>query len=93
MQNSIHKIAYIKISKDWLAKYYQKKKIKKNKERLQKKLAKDIKVFLKKVWKYAREWYKILPEYENQKLVKYIKNIINEKKHLILIILNYYFKK
>ena len=54
------------------AKYYQE-----NKERLQKKLVKDIKMFLKKKKKkkqqYGRERYKNLSEDEKQKLVEYRK--------------------
>ena len=40
---------YVKISKNLLAKYYQE-----NKERIQKLLAKDIKIFLKKKKKKSR---------------------------------------
>ena len=58
--------------KDSLAKYYQN-----NKERLQKKLVKNIKVFLKKKKKkkqqYGREQYKNLLKDEKQKLVEYRK--------------------
>ena len=54
------------------AKYYQE-----NKERLQKKLVKDIKMFLKKKKKkkqqYGRERYKNLSEDEKQKLADYRK--------------------
>ena len=60
------------MSKDSLAKYFQN-----NKERLQKKLVKDIKVFLKKKKKkkqYGRGQYKNLLEDEKQKLVEYRKN-------------------
>ena len=57
------------------AKYYQE-----NKERLQKKLVKDIKMFLKKKKKkkqqYSRERYKNLSEDEKQKLVEYRKKKI-----------------
>ena len=55
---------------DSSAKYFQN-----NKERLQKKLVKDIKVYeekQKKQW-YGRERYKNLPDNKNQKLVKYRK--------------------
>ena len=51
-----------------------------SKERLQKKLVKDIKVFLKNKKKkkqtYGHEQYKNLPEDEKQKLSEYRKNII-----------------
>ena len=68
------------------AKYYQV-----NEKRLQKKLVKDIKIFLKKIKKKKQqcgcEQYKNLPENEKQKLVEYrkkhyrmIKNAL--KKHL-----------
>ena len=53
---------------DSAAKYYQK-----NNERLQKKLGKDIKVFLKKekeTKQYGCERYKNLSEDEKQKLVE-----------------------
>ena len=60
------------MSKKLSAKYYQE-----NKERLQKKLVKDIKMFLKKKKKkkqqYGRERYKNLSEDEKQKLVEYRK--------------------
>ena len=51
--------------KNLSAKYYQE-----NKERLQKKLVKDIKIFLKKKKKreYGREHYKNLSEEERHKL-------------------------
>ena len=54
-------------------KYYQE-----NKERLQKKFVKDIKIFLnnkkkKKKRQYGRECYKDLLEDEKQKLVEYKK--------------------
>ena len=53
------------------AKYYQV-----NKERLQQKLMRDIKIFKKKKkqkWQYCREGHKNLPEDEKQKLVEYRK--------------------
>ena len=60
------------MSKNSSAKYYQD-----NKERLQKKLVKDIKVFLKKKKKkkrqYGPERYEKLSEDEKQKLVAYRK--------------------
>ena len=49
-------------------KYYQE-----SKERLQKKLTKDIKIFLKKKKEKGRERYKNLSEDEKQKLVEYRK--------------------
>ena len=63
---------YIKMSKNSLAKYYEN-----NKER---KVVKDIKVFLKKKnekkWQYGHERYENLLEDEKQKVVEYRKNII-----------------
>ena len=60
----------MKISKDSSSKYDQD-----NKERLQNKLVKDIKVFLKKKKKKAiiRERYKNLSKNEKRKLVEYKK--------------------
>ena len=66
----IHIYIYIYIN-DSSAKYYQG-----NKERIQKKLVKDMKVSLKKKKKQkdnCREQYKYLPEEEKQKLVEYRK--------------------
>ena len=57
------------MSKDSRAKYY-----KNNKERLQKKLVKDIKEEKEKKRLYVCEQYKNLPEDEKQKLVEYRKN-------------------
>ena len=61
--------------KKLLAKYYQE-----NKERLQKKLVKDIKIFLRKKkekkQQYGRERYKNLSEDEKQNLAEHRKNII-----------------
>ena len=56
------------MSKNLSAKYYQE-----NKERLQKKLVKDIKIFLKKTkyQQFGRERYKNLSEDEKNKLVEY----------------------
>ena len=57
--------------KNLLAKYSQE-----NKEKLQKKLVKDIKIFLRKKKKkrrYDRECYKNLTEDEKQKLAEYRK--------------------
>ena len=63
----------MKISKDSSSKYDQD-----NKERLQNKLVKNIKVFLKKKKKKAiiRERYKNLSKNEKRKLVEYKKKII-----------------
>ena len=63
----------MKISKDSSSKYDQD-----NKERLQNKLVKNIKVFLKKKKKKAiiRERYKNLSKNEKRKLVEYKKNNI-----------------
>ena len=62
------------MSEDSSAKIYQN-----NKVRIQKKLLKDIKVFLKKKnekkWQYGRERYKNLPEDEKQKLAEYREKI------------------
>ena len=62
---------------------YQLNIIEKNKERPQKKLTKDIKIFLgkkirkiKKKQEYNRDRYKNISEDEKQKLVEYRKNII-----------------
>ena len=63
---------------------YQLNIIEKNKERPQKKLTKDIKIFLrKKIRKikekkqeYTRDRYKNISEDEKQKLAEYRKNII-----------------
>ena len=67
------------MSKDSSANYYQD-----NKERLQKKLLKDIKVFLKKKKEKKRQYgcgqHKDLPEDRKQKLVEYRKNIIKCEK-------------
>ena len=59
----------MKMSKDSRAKYY-----KNNKERLQKKLVKDIKEEKEKKRLYVCEQYKNPPEDEKQKLVEYRKN-------------------
>ena len=63
------------MSKNLSAKYYQE-----NKERLQKKLVKDIKIFLKekkqKKRQYGGECYKNLSEDKKQKLVEYRKNLL-----------------
>ena len=56
------------MSENISAKYYQE-----NKEKIQKKLVKDIKIFLnkKKKQQYGHECYKNLSENERQKLVEY----------------------
>ena len=63
------------MSKNLSAKYYQE-----NKERLQKKLVKNIKIFLKKKKKkkqqYDNECYKNLSQDEKCKLVEYRKKIL-----------------
>ena len=73
---------YVKISKNLLAKYYQE-----NKERIQKLLAKDIKIFLKKkkkksdnmivnVTKGSQKMKKQKTKKNTQTLVEYKKNIV-----------------
>ena len=63
------------MSKNLSAKYYQE-----NKERLQKKLVKNIKIFLKKKKKkkqqYDNECYKNLSQDEKYKLVEYRKKLL-----------------
>ena len=72
--------ARIKISKDSSAKHYPN-----NKDRLQKKLVKDIKVFLKKKTRqYGCERYKYLPENEEQKLVEYRRNYYKMRQNALL---------
>ena len=59
---------YIHTSKNLSNNFYQE-----NKERLQKKLVKDIRIFLKKggeTRQYSHQQYKNLPEDEKQKLVE-----------------------
>ena len=93
MQNSIYKIAYIKISKDWLAQYYQKKKKRKKERKTIKKAGKryqglskeGMKICSWMIQEFTRRWKSTACEV--------YKNIINEKKHLLIIIWNYYFKK
>ena len=73
---------YMKMTKDLSAKYYQD-----NKERLQKKLAIDIKISIKKKkekdkWQYSPERFKNLPKDEKQKLVAYRKKFIKWEKTL-----------
>ena len=68
---------------------------KKNKKTL-KKLAKDIKVFPKKKKKKSKIWLwtvQILTKDEKQELVEYTNKYQEMRKHLIVIIRNYYFKK
>ena len=69
------------MSKSLSAKYYQE-----NQERLQKKLAKDIKIFLKKKEKqqYGCERYKNLSEDVKQKLVEFRKKYYRMRKNAIL---------
>ena len=71
----------MKIYKDSSSKYYQD-----NKEILQKKLIKDIKVFLKKKKKKAiiRERYKIFSKNEKQKLVEYRKKYYRMRRNTLL---------
>ena len=79
------------MSKNVSAKYYQE-----NKERLLKKLVKDIKIVLKRKRKkqqYGCERYKNFSEYKKQRLLEYRKALQNEKKSFIITISNYYFKK
>ena len=68
-----------KISEDSAAKYYQN-----NKERLQKKLVKDIKVFLRKKKKKSNNavvnYTKISQKMKNKSLLSIEKNIIKSKK-------------
>ena len=70
------------MSKTLLAKYYQE-----NKERLQEKCAKDIKIFLKKKkgkkQEYGCERYKNLSEDEKQKLVEYRKKYYTMRKNAL----------
>ena len=69
------------MSKSLSAIYYQE-----NQERLQKKLAKDIKIFLKKKEKrqYGCERYKNLSEDVKQKLVEFRKKYYRMRKNAIL---------
>ena len=71
----------MKIYKDSSSKYYQD-----NKEILQKKLIKDIKVFLKKKKKKAiiHERYKIFSKNEKQKLVEYRKKYYRMRRNTLL---------
>ena len=73
------------MSKNLSAKYYQE-----NKEILQKKIMKDIKIFLKKKNKqnqtrqYDRECYNNLSEEEKQELVEYRRKYYRIKKYALL---------
>ena len=71
------------MSKALSAKYHQE-----NKERLQKKLTKDIKIFLKKKtekkWQCGRKRYKNLSEDEKQKLLEYRKKCYRTRKSALL---------
>ena len=75
------------MSKNLSAKYYQE-----NKERLQRKACKDIKIFLKKKKKKKQEYdskrYKNLSEDEKNCLIKEINITQNEKKHFIITVRN-----
>ena len=73
------------MSKNLSAKYHQE-----NKEILQKKIMKDIKIFLKKKNKqnqtrqYDRECYNNLSEEEKQELVEYRRKYYRIKKYVLL---------
>ena len=77
------------MSKESPANYYQN-----NKDRLQKKLVKDFKVFLKKKKKKSINMVlnntKICQKMKNQNWLNSGKNIVNEKIHLIIIIRTYF---
>ena len=81
-----------KLSKHLSAKYY-----KESKERIQKIRAKDIKFFLKKIKKKSDSMVENVTKISYKTKHKSLliqKNILqNEKKCLIIIIRNYYFKK
>ena len=71
---------YIKMSKHSWAKYYED-----NEERLQSKVLKDTKVFLKKKKQhYGGKRYKYLPENEKQKLAEYRKKYYKMRKIALL---------
>ena len=80
------------MSKDCSAKYYQN-----DKERLLKKLVKDIKVYLKKNMIQSNNMVmidtKISQKMKNKSLLSIKKNYNMRKKCLIIIIKNYYFLK
>ena len=71
------------MSKTLSAKYYQE-----NVERLQKKLVKDIKIFLnkkmKKKWQYGCERYKNISENGKDKLAECIKKYYKMRKNALL---------
>ena len=71
------------MSKNLSAKYYQE-----DKESLQKKLVKNIKIFLrrkkKKKWQHGHEHYQNLTEDERQKLVEYRKKNYRKRKNALL---------
>ena len=68
---------YVKMSKNLSDKYYQE-----NEERMQKKLLKDIKIFLKK--KKKQELYIKLSENVKQKLAEYRKKYCRMRKNALL---------
>ena len=79
------------MSKNLRAKYYQE-----NKERLQKKLAKDIRIFLKKKKKKSNNMVvnitkSNLSEDEKQKLVEYRKKYYRVRKKCFIMIIRKYF--
>ena len=80
------------MSKDYSAKYYQN-----DKERLLKKLVKDIKVYLKKNMIQSNNMVmidkKISQKMKNKSLLSIKKYYNMRKKYLIIIIKNYYFLK
>ena len=69
---------YIKLSRNSSAEYYQE-----NKERLQKKLIKDSKIFLEKKEKNGCEHYKNLSEDEKEKLGEYRKKYCRMRKNAL----------
>ena len=78
------------MSKTLWAKYFQE-----HEERLQKKLAKDIKNLIKKKkkkkWQFGHERYKNLSEHEKQKLVESRKKYYRMRKKCYIIIIRSYF--
>ena len=54
-------------------------------------LVKDKSFLRKKKRQYGHDTYKNSQEYEKQKLLKYRKNVSNEKKCLIIIIKKYFY--
>ena len=73
---------YVKISKNLLAKYYQE-----NKERIQKLLAKDIKIFLKKKKKQSDNMIvnvtKGSQKMKKQKIKKNTHTLVEYKKNIV----------